>query len=693
MFDTWGSNLSLVASMETMRIDIVVSEYGKPADKKKGKKSKNSDGKFFLELPSEMPAFVCERIGVEVDVKKLADMTVDDMIQKQNVLYISRGQLKKHTSTRLNFSLNVHYISQQVNMPLLRLLHQISSMYQNVKDTQMELKEQNLKGGHPASLTLSKDHKNGSSSTSDLQEHLSSGTDHLPKTFLPGVHNIVNSQKSTLSPSSSLLARPQLFAQKLRSTTKSVKGYMNLSDAVMTPMLADVAEVDKSLKPRCWKTVYYLLDLYATMPETKTISHRFSVAADVIDGYKTRKLETKPNDIDVERGTQERTGSTPVPPDKPRELNVVTGERTRLIVFGVARIHRTRLLATLSGLKLEAEITNLHSSVTCRKKLRPESLECSLTGQIGRTMIVLLEGVAPNQQTVVKVTVGKSQALYSSLSRRTKDKNSGLLTVGAINIDIPQHPVALHGMMTRGSKQLSSTLQELGVTRVSRIPRGATIDETDTVGNYSPNHLKVDATAKPSEIKPTQETSLLEPLVMQFSVILQSLSITAALLPSLQAQYKMDQVNSSGVTGSKAKFTVDLPRHSLSFTTKLQVTEANLPSEASIDLPKVHVSAEYIQDGKNTTEAKLGDGVVLREGSYLNATADIGKFEHSLTTDLLNHLVFVQKVFMKEVNEVLQKVYGGEKVVPLWQEDDETTTSSLKRILFSLVIRIKVIML
>jgi hypothetical protein len=59
----------------------------------------------------------------------------------------------------------------------------------------------------------------------------------------------------------------------------------------------------------------------------------------------------------------------------------------------------------------------------------------------------------------VKVTIGKSQALYSSISRCTKDKNSGLLTVGAVNIDILQHPMALHDMMTRGSKQLSSTLQ------------------------------------------------------------------------------------------------------------------------------------------------------------------------------------------------------------------------------------------
>jgi len=58
---------------------------------------------------------------------------------------------------------------------------------------------------------------------------------------------------------------------------------------------------------------------------------------------------------------------------------------------------------------------------------------------------------------------------------------------------------------------------------------------------------------------------------MNVFIMLQSLSITAALLPSLQAQYKMDQVNSTGVTGSKAKFTIDLPQHSLSFTTKLQV--------------------------------------------------------------------------------------------------------------------------
>lgn len=144
--DSLGSNLSLVGGIDTMRIDIVVSqEHGNGRRQTKGQ-GKNKSGKFVLDIPSETPAFLCERIGLELDLNKMADMTVDDMIQKQNILYISRGQLKKHTSTVLNVNLNIRYISQQVNMPLLRLLHQFTNMYQNVKDTQLELKEQ-----HPES--------------------------------------------------------------------------------------------------------------------------------------------------------------------------------------------------------------------------------------------------------------------------------------------------------------------------------------------------------------------------------------------------------------------------------------------------------------------------------------------------------------------------------------------------------------
>ncbi|CAG2061929.1 unnamed protein product, partial [Timema podura] len=108
-----------------------------------------------------------------------------------------------------------------------------------------------------------------------------------------------------------------------------------------------------------------------------------------------------------------------------------------------------------------------------------------------------------------------------SIGGRT-DKNSGLLTIGAVNIDIPQHPVALHGMMTRGSKQLSSTLQELRTPRTSsRISRGTTADEVDFVVQHSPRNVHSSQTHTYGISKPQDESNLLHPLVMQFSIILQ----------------------------------------------------------------------------------------------------------------------------------------------------------------------------
>lgn len=56
------------------------------------------------------------------------------------------------------------------------------------------------------------------------------------------------------------------------------------------------------------------------------------------------------------------------------------------------------------------------------------------------------------------------------------------------------------------------------------------------------------------------------------------------------------------------------------------------------------VGAEYIQDSKGMTDSQTMEGVTIRRGSFLQAAAAIGSFEHCLTTDLLNHLVFVQKV-------------------------------------------------
>lgn len=149
------------------------------------------------------------------------------------------------------------------------------------------------------------------------------------KRFLP---RSASELKPIVSPSPSIRSKHQTLAQKLRSTGKSVKGYMNLNETpvvreCLTPSLSEferitpmkpIDEVNSnsvSMTPRCWKTVYHLLELYATMPETKTVTQRILVGAEASEGYKGIKKfdllpETKSSDdIDKDGST-----NTPIPP-------------------------------------------------------------------------------------------------------------------------------------------------------------------------------------------------------------------------------------------------------------------------------------------------------------------------------------------------------------------------------------------
>ena len=107
--------------------------------------------------------------------------------------------------------------------------------------------------------------------------------------------------------------------------------------------------------------------------------------------------------------------------------------------------------------------------------------------------------------------------------------------------------------------------------------------------------------------------------------------------------------------------------------------------------------AEYIQDefvGSGQETRKGADGSMYSKGNYFKADAEIGELDHGLTTDMLNHLVFVQKVFMKEVNEVVQKMSGGDVLVPVWTEfGDEFelyhSTQPAKQLLYTVSVKLK----
>ena len=49
---------------------------------------------------------------------------------------------------------------------------------------------------------------------------------------------------------------------------------------------------------------------------------------------------------------------------------IVIGERTPLVLFGIAHVKRVHMSATLSGLKLEAELQNAHASATHKEMIK-----------------------------------------------------------------------------------------------------------------------------------------------------------------------------------------------------------------------------------------------------------------------------------------------------------------------------------
>lgn len=359
---------------------------------------------------------------------------------------------------------------------------------------------------------------------------------------------------------------------------------------------------------------------------------------------------------------------------------------------------------------------------------------------IGKSNVSFLQKIERDQEIKLSIDQYNNCSVSFSLfqdsgdgnSKKSKYNNSARLLIGAIEINIPQHPVALHGMMTRSGRQLSTTLQELRSSRQpSRLSRQHTMTQSNT-GNLtdsqvpssplahnssisSSTHLSTDHANMQSSMPITPKIIINEsrdsitknfsgthvksggignstiyyphhylkannnqkdqsqdpffPFIIDFNVVLESFTIKASLLPSLRARYEIKHITSSGFTGSKAKFIIDINQHSLFFNTLIEacvMSDPNLPTEASINLPRIHISAEYMEESaKKTTpnvtntpgrSESFNEGIVFCKGSYLNMNADIGSFEHCLTTDLLNHLLFVQKVFMKEINEVVQKM-------------------------------------
>ncbi|XP_028294367.1 bridge-like lipid transfer protein family member 1 isoform X3 [Gouania willdenowi] len=694
----FGEHLSFSGNLECLRADIVDS------DASKERKNKRSKRQGMVNLPplDFKPALLIETFSLNAVLMEKSTSAP----QGPTAAPLSFHDLsRRHYNTfHCDFTTACQAISQRVDMALVRLIHQFSTMIDDIKATQTDIKLSRYTAGSasPTPTFKARPYRHfrssdfSRSSRGSLNGGGRSGTQTLKNKR--GVGGLGGASSGPPSAMDTLgrrepRGRSSLGRSERRTSKVSRKGSRDVADHMAIQMDdSDSITVSEQSEPsaECWQNMYKLLNFYSLISDPTGILEKSSPENGLSE---SGRRPSEPLCKVIFENEQE----DPPTPNKPqggggRRRSLVSSEpqHVTLIVFGIGMVNRTHLEADIGGLTMEAELKKIHGSFTLKEKMKDilhqKMTETCASAHIGGVNIVLLEGITPDIQTVVKCNIAKSQALYSA-QRGLKTNNAAVFKVGAIMINIPQHPATLHSMMVRSShllsKQISDLIRQPSNTQAPNREDTPTPQPSDKASSI--NQTPVEA----NEFPQLPEGLEKKPIVLKYSAMMDGITIGAALLPSLKAEYKMGRMKSHGMTGAQTSFTFELPNHRLCFQSKVSpVDMSTMSPSASLTLPPVTMSGEYIMEeheshsdqgwAQDDFSAKQGNYL---QGNYLRCVAEIGSFEHNLTTDLLNHLVFLQKVFMKEVNEVIQKVSGGEQPIPLWNEHETSTDADKPKIL------------
>ena len=169
-------------------------------------------------------------------------------------------------------------------------------------------------------------------------------------------------------------------------------------------------------------------------------------------------------------------------------LSALIGDRVSVALFSSFNIHRTKVIAKISGLRLEVEFMQIQASATHSRRVHirmideSKSMNNSLSAHVGTILTTLSESGSTSQQGVVaSINVNTIAAFVAQLERKRsappgkptrrpaqgahrRNENircSCSLALERITIDIPNQPVTLHDMFTRSTKRITNTIQEL----------------------------------------------------------------------------------------------------------------------------------------------------------------------------------------------------------------------------------------
>ena len=458
------------------------------------------------------------------------------------------------------------------------------------------------------------------------------------------------------------------------------------------------------------------------LPKDAIHTRDIAVVEEGLVDHPDSQSHTSRNNIPMQE--LKRADSARAPVVTALKQNIVVKERTKLVIAGFASVKKVLVLARISGLKLETVLSGVEGSVlhkTRVKGLSRKTLEETLaTVRVNGGQMILQEGgimsssgkhVKPDI-TVLQCSVGQCQALYDALpptKARAHNLDCVLLALGLIKIEIPQHALQLHTVMARETEQITKVVQELrkstrirsgfyedygfdgnatltagvkdrqtatnsasprfrqGNTPIS--PRPTKTDDPDAAPQRPPRRKpvkgNVNAGAQDTDqtAAPVEEELMLKPTgAIKFLMAAEGMTVEAALLASLKAQYAIGQVSSQGVISRQSQFLINVDKHSLVFESRLgdvgqTIPLQNIPDKYSFDLPSINVLAN--QKPINFSGIVNESMDIANVPQQLVVTAEMGPIINRLDSTILNQLIFIQRAFLSEISDVVQKIASG----------------------------------
>ncbi|MGH0143675.1 UNVERIFIED_CONTAM: hypothetical protein FKN15_029771 [Acipenser sinensis] len=419
---------------------------------------------------------------------------------------------RRHYNTfHCNFTISCQSISQHVDVALVRLIHQFSTMIDDIKATQTDIKLSRYTAGStsPTPNVKTRKHRDircSNFSRSSRGSHNGGSRGNNKKNYRAGNEN---NKKEPHNKNS--VGRSERRISKLsRKGSKEAADHMTIqmddSDSITVSEQSETSA-------ECWQNMYKLLNFYSLISDPTGILEKTSPGLPT-DGGRT---------------SSESTCKVIFENELDRSLVSTEPQHVTLIVFGIGMVNRTHLEADIGGITMEADLTKIHGSFTLKEKMKDilhqKMMETCASAHIGGVNIVLLEGITPTIQTVVKCNIAKSQALYSA-QRGLKTNNAAVFKVGTILIDIPQHPATLHSMMVRSSHQLSKQISDL-IRQPSTMPQPPREDVSTPHSSEKTTSSVNQTPVEANEFPQLPEGLEKKPIVLKFSAMLDSITIVA----------------------------------------------------------------------------------------------------------------------------------------------------------------------